>query len=159
MYAVPYTFLSLSAVLGSLLSRLHWVTVWSQQKQEKHAGAQNCSTTFVVCLLLERLKNPAECPGWWQLDFGVTFEACPSTHSPRGTHVSYVQPHNSLCLPGPGDPQPTPVAWEKNLQIFKVNTAMSRDIGTYRRTMLKEAPAGTKHQSMNWNRIVCYSKR
>lgn len=36
---------------------------------------------------------------------------------------------------------------------------MSRDIGTYRRTMLKEAPAGTKHQSMNWNRIVSYSKR
>lgn len=62
-------------------------------------------------------------------------------------------------LPGPGDPQPTPVAWEKNLQIVKVNTALSRDIVTYRRTMLKEAPAGTKHQSMNWNRTVCYSKR
>lgn len=57
MYAVPYTFLPLSAVLGLLLSRLHWVTVWSQQKQEKHAGAQNCSTTVVVCLLLERLKS------------------------------------------------------------------------------------------------------
>lgn len=119
MYAVPYTFLSLSAVLGSLLSRLHWVTVWSQQKQEKHAGAQNCSTTFVVCLLLERLKNPAECPGWWQLDFGVTFEACPSTHSPRGTHVSYVQPHNSLCCACLVQETPSPHLWlEKKISKY-----------------------------------------
>lgn len=140
-------------LLPCLQSWLHCVSV-GHSGNRTHTGAQNYTAAAVVCLWLKRLKSPAKCPGWWQLDFGVTFEVCSSAHSSRGTRVGYVATQPDL-----GDPQPIPVACEKSLQIVKVNTALSREIVTYRRTMLKEAPKGTKHQSMNWNRIVFYSKR
>lgn len=58
-------------------------------------------------------------PGWWQLDFGVTFEACPSTHSSRGTHISYVQPHNSLCQSCLVQETPSPHLWlEKKISKY-----------------------------------------